>query len=269
MVRHTEPELSFAVRSDVGRRREVNEDAALAAFPCFLVADGMGGHEAGDEASAAAIAAFTEAVEPGRPATVKEALAAIDAARHAVDLVAASKDRGAGCTLTGAVLVQHQDELCWLVVNVGDSRVYLHRGAELHQITVDHSLRDELIAGGEWDESRLPGRNVISRALGSVDSTPDTWLLPVEDGARLLICSDGLTTEVGDDQLRAALTMGGRAEAVVDELVLRANDAGGRDNVTVLVVDVLSGGRPWHVGSGTGSATLDDSTLTATVPRRA
>lgn len=263
------PELSFALQSDVGRRRDINEDSCYASFPMFLVADGMGGHEAGDEASAAAIRAFTDCIAAGQPSSVREVLAAIDAARYAVDVFAASKERGAGCTLTGAVLVYHQGELCWLVLNVGDSRVYLHRGAELHQITVDHSLRDELIASGEWDEARLPGRNVISRALGSLDSTPDTWLLPVEDGARLLICSDGLTTEVGDDQLRAALTMGGRADAVVDELVTRANDAGGRDNVTVVIVDVLTGGRPWHMGSGTGSATLDDPTLTATVPRRA
>ena len=269
MSRIGEPEVSSVVRSDPGLRRRVNEDAALARFPCYLVADGMGGHEAGDQASRAAIAAFDAVIAPGSPSTIEAVRAALDAARIAVDRVAADRERGAGCTLTGAVLVRHEGRTLWLVLNIGDSRVYLHRGAELHQITVDHSLRDELIAGGEWEEARLPGRNVITRALGSVDTTADTWLLPIEDGTRLLVCSDGLTTEVPDEQLRATLTMGGRAASVADELVARANDAGGRDNVTVLVVDVLSGGRAWHLGPGTASGTLtEDATLTVTLPRR-
>lgn len=267
----TRPEVSAAVRTDVGMLRSINEDAALAEFPSFIVADGMGGHEAGDEASRSAIEAFAEHIHPGDPSTVREVGAALEAAREAVARVAADRARGAGCTFTGAVLVEHEGRICWLVLNIGDSRVYLHRGAELHQVTIDHSLRDEMIAGGANDPATLPGRNVITRALGSADTTADSWLLPFEDGARLLICSDGLTTEVDDQQLRAALTMGGPAETVAEELVRRANSAGGRDNITVIVVDVVAGGSAWHVGStGTESATADDDlTLTATVPRRA
>lgn len=260
--------VDFSVVSDVGMRRAVNEDSSLAVFPAFLVADGMGGHEAGDLASQAAVAAFAERIVPGRPSTVPEVSVALDAARIAVARVAAGRANGAGCTLTGIVLVTHDDELYWLVLNVGDSRVYLHRGAELQQITVDHSLRDEV--GVSADGSR-PARNIITRALGSADATADSWMLPVETGARLLICSDGLTTEIEDEELRAILTMGGRAESVAGELVHRANEAGGRDNVTVIIVDTLTGGRAWHLTStapSTNDAHDDDDTITATIPRR-
>lgn len=260
-------ELDFSVVTDVGRRRAVNEDSALAAYPSFLVADGMGGHEAGDLASRAAVTAFAERIVPDRPATIPEVSAALEAARVAVAQVAAGRANGAGCTLAGAVLVENDDEICWLVLNIGDSRVYLHRGAELQQITVDHALRDEVSAQAD---GLRPPRNIITRALGSSDATADSWMLPVETGARLLICSDGLTTEISDEELRATLTMGGRAESVAHELVRRANEAGGRDNVTVIVVDTLTGGRAWHVaetGAGAG-ATEDDDTITATIPRR-
>lgn len=260
-------ELDYTVVSDVGRRRTVNEDSAIAQTPCFLVADGMGGHEAGDLASQAAIAAFAGRIEPGRLATIAEASDALEAARAAVAQVAVGRANGAGCTLTGVVLVENEDDVAWLVLNIGDSRVYLHRGAELLQLTVDHSLRDESPVNA--DGSRPP-RNIITRALGSADTTADSWLIPVETGARLLICSDGLTTELADEQLRATLTMGGRAEAVASELVQRANEAGGRDNITVIVVDTIAGGRAWHLKSENVSigTTFDDDTLTATVPRR-
>ncbi|MBL3687849.1 serine/threonine-protein phosphatase [Leucobacter zeae] len=262
-----EPRLDYAMRTDAGRKREVNEDAALAAFPCFLVADGMGGHEAGDLASRAAIAEFERRIRPGVRSTVAEVGAALEAARVAVEAVAAGRERGAGCTLAGAVLVEEDGELLWLILNVGDSRVYLHRGAELQQVTIDHSLQNEALAEGGAGEA-LPSRNIITRALGAADSTADTWMLPVETGSRLLICSDGLTTEVADEEIRATLTMGGRPEAVVDELVNRANRAGGRDNVTVVVVDTAAGGTAWHIAPERGGETLDDDTVTATVPRR-
>lgn len=262
-----EPELDYAMRTDAGRRREVNEDSALAAFPCFLVADGMGGHEAGDLASRAAIAEFARRIRPGVRSTVAEVGAALEAARTAVEAIAAGRERGAGCTLSGVVLVEDDGELLWLVLNIGDSRVYVHRGAELQQVTIDHSLQNEAIAEGERGAS-LPSRNIITRALGAADSTADTWMLPVETGSRLLICSDGLTTELADEEIRATLTMGGQPEAVVDELVNRANRAGGRDNVTVVVVDTAAGGTAWHIAADRSDGEIDDDTVTATVPRR-
>lgn len=265
-------ELDYAQVSDVGRVRQVNEDSAIAETPYFLVADGMGGHEAGDLASRAALEAFGDAIPAGAATSVQAAGAALEAARVAVAEVARGRARGAGCTLTGAVLVEHDGELLWLVLNIGDSRVYLHRGSELQQLTVDHSLIEE--ARRSESGERLPPRNIITRALGSADTTADSWLLPVETGSRLLICSDGLTTEVEDEQLRAVLTMGGRAQLVAEELVRRANEAGGRDNVTAVVVDVLAGPREWHVGGTTasrgrpGEETEGDKTVTATRPVR-
>lgn len=261
-------ELDFATLSDVGRKRQVNEDSVLAATPCFLIADGMGGHEAGDLASQAALAAFADGIVAGRPTSVAAAGETLNAARIAVAEVAAGRERGAGCTLSGAMLVEHEGELHWLVLNIGDSRVYMHRGSELQQITVDHSLAEETRRSDSG--APLPPRNIITRALGSSDSTADSWLLPVETGTRLLVCSDGLTTELEDEEIRAVLTMGGRADAVAAELVQRANDAGGRDNVTVIVVDIIVGGRTWHVSSATGAhgVTDSDKTITATRPRR-
>ncbi|KKI22618.1 serine/threonine protein phosphatase, partial [Leucobacter sp. Ag1] len=123
----------------------------------------------------------------------------------------------------------------------GDSRVYLHRGSELVQVTRDHSLQEELRAEGSADAERV-SRNVITRALGSLDSRHDAWLVPIEAGMRVLICSDGLTTEVGDDDLRAVLTMTADVDAAADELVRRACAAGGRDNITVVLVEVAGGG---------------------------
>ena len=265
IARVRRPELRYAMRTDPGRRREVNEDAGLAQPPLFIVADGMGGHEAGDLASRAAIDAFEGRIHLGADTTVAEVSDALEAARVAVDGVAAGRERGAGCTITGAALVEVDDAPHWLVINVGDSRVYVLRGSELTQITIDHSLRAEMRADGHAD-SQLPGRNIITRALGSADSTADSWLIPVETGSRLLICSDGLTTEVDDEELRAALLMGGDPESVADELVRRANDAGGRDNVTVVIVDILSGGATWLRGRGETLDTEDD-TLTVTIPR--
>lgn len=261
------PELRYAMRTDPGMRREVNEDSGLAQPPLFIVADGMGGHEAGDLASRAAIEAFEQSIASGEKTTVAEVSEALEAARLAVDRVAAGRERGAGCTLTGAALVEVDNTPHWLVLNVGDSRVYLLRGSELSQITIDHSLRAELSADGHAD-SRLPGRNIITRALGSADSTADSWLIPMETGSRLLICSDGLTTEIDDEELRATLLMGGEPEAVADELVRRANSAGGRDNVTVVIVDIVAGGTPWIRGRHevTGTET-EDETLTVTIPR--
>ena len=127
------------------------------------------------------------------------------------------------------------------MLNVGDSRVYLQRGNSLRQLTIDHSLRSELLAGGDQQGATTP-RNIITRALGSDDDRHDAWLLPVETGSRLLICTDGLTSEVSDEQIEAVLAVGGRAESVVDELLRRALDAGGRDNVTIIVTDVVAGG---------------------------
>lgn len=259
--------IDAAARSHVGIVRRVNEDSFIAKQPVFLVADGMGGHEAGDLASAAAVASFDALAATStrlRPADVD---AAIELARTAVLKIADAMERGAGCTLTGAVLVEHAGEACWYVVNIGDSRVYEHTGSSLLQLTNDHSLRAELRAAGSANAATAP-RNVITRALGSDDSRHDSWLIPVTTGARLLICSDGLTTELSDEEIRAVMSVGGRPEAVADELVRRACEAGGRDNVTVVIVDTVAGVAVQGDQHDEGTMPTDDNTIEITRPVR-
>jgi PPM family protein phosphatase len=249
-------ELAVAAATDVGRRRSANEDSHLAQSPAFVVADGMGGYEAGDRASAAVVGAFREhAVGPGFP-TLVDVRAALTAAEEGVAEIAASTARGAGSTVAGIVLVEHEGEVQWLVLNVGDSRVYRHVGSELEQLTIDHSLGQELVDRGELAPEQLHGfakRNVITRAIGAPDQMADSWLMPITNGERLLVCSDGLTSEVPDEAIRAILTMSGRPEAAAEALVAKANAEGGRDNITVVVIDVVSGGSE-DVGEATTGA---------------
>lgn len=269
-------QLAAAVATDLGLVRRVNEDSALAAEPVFVVADGMGGYEAGDRASAAVIDAFREHVAGGEVASVARVRAALAAASAAVAEVAASTDRGAGSTVAGIALVEDDDGPAWLVFNVGDSRVYRHHGVELEQLTTDHSLGQELVESGELRADELATfarRNVITRAIGAPDSTADSWLLPVVNGERLLICSDGLTSEVTDEGIRATLTMSGRPESAAAALVHRALQAGGRDNVTVVVVDVIAGGIDEQSDVTTGLPSsirdvVDEDSTTVPVPGR-
>ncbi|SFR68214.1 protein phosphatase [Agromyces sp. CF514] len=274
MIAH-EVRLAAAAATDVGLVRRANEDSALAEWPVYAVADGMGGYEAGDRASAAVIDAFRTHVVGGPVASIAGVRAALADAASAVATVAATTERGAGSTIAGVALVDDEGEPAWLVFNVGDSRVYRHRGTELEQVTVDHSLAQELVDAGELRPEERNGfaqRNVITRAIGGPDSTADSWLLPVVNGERLLICSDGLTGEVSDEGIRATLTMGGRAESVAAALVQRARQAGGRDNITVVVVDVIAGGHDESADAATGTdrgadaaASDDDRT---TIPLR-
>ncbi|WP_314649287.1 protein phosphatase 2C domain-containing protein [uncultured Microbacterium sp.] len=235
--------LNVAALSDTGLKRAANEDSVLAAAPIFLVADGMGGHEAGDRASAAVVDAF--APLSGTSVGVDDIRIALGRAAAVVEAIAAAHRQGAGSTVAGAALVEHEGVPHWLIFNVGDSRVYRHQANELVQLTVDHSLGQELVNAGEMrpeDLATFPQRNIITRAIGATDSAADSWLVPVVDGERLLLCSDGLSGEVSDEAIRASLTMCGRPETAAAALIRRALQAGGRDNVSVVVVDVVSGG---------------------------
>lgn len=261
--------LHAASLTDTGLKRTVNEDSVLDAWPVFLVADGMGGHEAGDRASAAVVAAF----EPlrGQTVGVDDVRGALSRAAAVVEDIAAEHKRGAGSTVTGVVLLDHDGTPHWLVFNVGDSRVYRHHGSELTQVTIDHSLGQEMVDAGQLRPEELATfarRNVITRAIGAPDSTADSWLLPVVDGERLLLCSDGLSGEVSDEGIRATLTMCGRPETAADALVRRALRAGGRDNVSVVVIDVISGGASVRPADATGgrltASVFTDSMLEGT-----
>ena len=260
--------IAVAAVTDPGLHRTGNEDSYLAESPAFLVADGMGGYEAGDRASAAVVEAFRAHVQGPDFPTIDDVRDALIAADAGVAAVAESTDRGAGSTVSGVVLVEHDGGPHWLIFNIGDSRVYRHDGSELKQLTVDHSLGQELVDRGELareDLSTYASRNVITRAIGAADSTADSWLMPVTNGERMLICSDGLYSEVADEAIRAILTMSGRPESVATALVQRAKHNGGHDNITVVVLDVISGGGTVPIEFTTGAVHLSPAALVAGV----
>ncbi|PPF16259.1 serine/threonine-protein phosphatase [Rathayibacter rathayi] len=237
--------LAISSSTDVGAVRRVNEDALLADELLLAVADGMGGHARGDLASAAAV----EALRENRPAGLGSAEAVFDLVEGANAAVRALDVGGALCgtTLTGLMLVlpEPAGPARWALFNVGDSRVYRWDGAELQQLTVDHSAVQELVSAGlltrESAESH-PDRNIVTRALGADDEVEtDVWTLPVVSRASYLLCSDGLTKELSDEQIAALFARrdSGDSADLAQTLVRAAVDAGGRDNVTVLVVDAV------------------------------
>ena len=232
------------VRTDVGLKRKANEDSYLSGFPVFVVADGMGGHDAGDRASQAVVHELSSLV--GQEGVGPDELAEVlDRAQAAVGLIADETERGAGSTLTGVIVTMQGSIAHWLVFNVGDSRVYRLREGELTQLTVDHSVMQQLLDDGTLDPADIeayPGKNVITRAMGADDSDADYWLHPIVQNERLLLCSDGLSGEVSDDVIRTTLLTTPGAQAAADVLVSLALQNGGKDNVTVIVLDVLAGG---------------------------
>lgn len=235
--------LAWGAATDVGRRRHHNEDSFLAELPIFAVADGMGGHSAGDIASAAVVARLAEAVgeQPFSDADTIER--GLRAATEDISLAADEKELGVGTTVTGVALCLQDDEPFWTVFNVGDSRVYLLEHDTLVQVTVDHSVVQELVEAGiitAEEAETHPDSNVITRAVGfNVEAIPDYWVVPVRAGLRLLLCSDGLTKELDAEKIRRHLAAGLPAEATAWALVEAALDGGGRDNITTIVIDVL------------------------------
>ncbi|WP_159501434.1 PP2C family serine/threonine-protein phosphatase [Microbacterium sp. 18062] len=256
--------LVTGARTDVGRVREINEDAVIAEHPVFLVADGMGGHEAGELASAAVVDAFRPLV--GRTdVSPEDVVDAVTAAHAAVSRLARTRARGAGSTLAAVVAVAQGGTHGWLVVNIGDSRVYRLVGSTLEQLTVDHSVVQELVDEGKISRAEMstyPGRNVITRAVGDQGSAADYWLAPIITGERLLICSDGLSNDLTDEALRAGLSLGGSAQQTAHGLVDQALARGGRDNISAVVVDVRSGGLAQRADEVTGGfATSAEATV--------
>ena len=235
--------LSWAAVTDVGRRRAANEDSFIAAPPIFAIADGMGGHLAGDRASAAVVLRLAEARTSDfiAPESIETALEKATADIH---IISDGSELGVGTTVTGAALTMVDGDPYFAIFNIGDSRVYRFERNELAQVTVDHSLVQQLVDGGVITREQAhnhPDGNVITRAVGFQSTpTPDYWLLPLRAGLRLLVCSDGLTGEIDDERIRLHLAAGLSAEATASALVDAALSEGGRDNVTVLVVDVAS-----------------------------
>lgn len=236
--------VAAGAATHVGLRRRINEDSHLAAAPVFVVADGMGGHRAGEIASAMVVEEFATLV--GRPSLgVDDVQAALARARERVDTLSASEGaEGAGTTLTGVVVADIEGEGYWLAINLGDSRTYLLSDAGFEQVSVDHSVVQELVDLGQLDEDAAAHdarRNVITRAIGAgSEGEPDFWLLPASRGDRVLVCSDGLSSEVDATAIEAILRAEAQPQAVAERLVHAALDNGGRDNITAIVVDVTA-----------------------------
>ncbi|MGA7147906.1 MAG: protein phosphatase 2C domain-containing protein [Microbacterium sp.] len=233
--------LSWAAVTDTGRRREINQDAFLASFPLFVVADGMGGHVGGEIASASTI----DRLKPVAEAGGIDARAIEKAIERAVKDIAShpeATDDGTGTTLTGVYLDTSGDAPHWVTLNVGDSRVYLLRDGAIVQITTDHSVVQELIASGRLSPEEAenhPYGNVITRAVGPSEGVaPDYVRLDVADGDRFVICSDGLTKELTDYGIRHFLDENPDPADAVAAMLDAALENGGRDNVTVIVLDV-------------------------------
>ncbi|WP_239073154.1 PP2C family protein-serine/threonine phosphatase [Sediminihabitans luteus] len=224
-------------------RRLLNEDSFVAEGSIFVVADGMGGHEAGDVASAAAIEAVRPLVGLGVLAA-EDVVAHLEIAQAAVRSIDTAAGRGAGTTFTGVVVAEQDGEPYWLVVNVGDSRTYQMSGGCLEQVSVDHSEVEELVAAGTITRAEAathPRRHVVTRALGSWPAPePDLWYVPMVPGDRMVVCSDGLTGELADARIAEVLREHAGPQEAADALVAEALAAGGRDNVTVVVVDVVA-----------------------------
>ncbi|HET9020919.1 MAG TPA: protein phosphatase 2C domain-containing protein [Ornithinibacter sp.] len=231
------------VATHVGRVRDHNEDSVLARGLVFAVADGLGGHAAGEVASRLAVEALTELDELGeaRPEDVAHALA--EANRRIQEGQGRERGRrGMGTTATGLTLATVEGEERWVVFNIGDSRVYRVAEGGITQVTRDHSEVQELMDAGLIDATEAahhPLRHVITRSLGSDPApTPDLWVLPPTAGERFVVCSDGLTGELQDADIQRLVEGHDDPQAAADALVAAAVRAGGHDNVSVVLVAV-------------------------------
>lgn len=242
-------ELRAGGATHVGQVRSNNQDAyaILEEVDVYAVADGMGGHQGGEVASAMAVESLEE--HAGEPSLENLKQAARIGNRAIFERAGADDElRGMGTTLCALRVVPGEDgegeELAW--INVGDSRVYLLRDGQLMQLSRDHSLVEDLLRDGQLTEEEAavhPKRNIITRALGiDVDVDVDGSTVIPFTGDRFVLCSDGLFGEVSNDQIASVLRRLADPTEAADELVRLANESGGRDNITVVIVDVVDDG---------------------------
>ncbi|MGH2925232.1 MAG: Stp1/IreP family PP2C-type Ser/Thr phosphatase, partial [Solirubrobacterales bacterium] len=255
-----------AQRSDTGRQRDANEDSYFARAPVFAVADGMGGAQAGEVASRLAAESFESAERSGESpeAYLRSIATAANARIHRLAQTDSTRS-GMGTTLTAALV--EDDEVGF--AHVGDSRAYLFRDGELKLLTSDHSLVEELRRQGRLTDEQAedhPQRSIITRALGpEVEVEVDTMTHQARPGDVYLLCSDGLTTMMPDDRIASVLASTPSLDAAAERLVREANEAGGRDNITVVAFRLEEAPATARAGDG---ATLvgpsaEDAGLTA------
>jgi PPM family protein phosphatase len=249
-------------KTDTGRARADNEDSAYARPPLYVVADGMGGAQAGEVASALAVEEFRGGLVA--QGTAEQRLSErVQAANRRIYETAHRKleHEGMGTTLTAVYL----DESNLAVAHVGDSRAYIFRDGELQRLTHDHSLVEELIRRGKLTPEQAaahPQRSIITRALGiEPEVEVDTWTYPMRAGDVVLLCSDGLTSMISEQQIAAVLAEQPDLARAGDRLIAEANEAGGRDNITVVLF------RLEDVDAGPGeSPATEESTAIALEP---
>ena len=231
--------------TDTGLVRSVNQDLAVETGTLFAVADGMGGHAGGEVAARLAVDTLTHTFGT-KPTGAGLSEAVTEANRvvfeHSLDN---PELRGMGTTMTAAALVNEDDRDVLALVNVGDSRSYRFHDGQLAQITVDHSLAEEMVRSGELSEAEAavhPHRHILTRALGVADDVSvDLWRIQPARGDRFVLCSDGLTNELDEAQIAEVLATVPDPQVAADLLVRAARTHGGSDNITVVVVDVVVG----------------------------
>ena len=241
-----------ALRTDTGRQRRDNEDNAFARAPVFVVADGMGGAQAGEVASKIAIENFEKGLPQAGSPEERLAERVREANQQIHELSRTDRERaGMGTTLTAAYV----DDTAVAIAHVGDSRAYLFRDGTLERLTQDHSLVEELVRQEKLTREQAdkhPQRSIITRALGPEASVEvDTWTYPVRAGDILLLCSDGLTTMISEDQVAEILRDADSLDGAADALIDAANQAGGRDNITVVLFRLEEAGEEGHADQPT------------------
>jgi len=262
-----------AFRTDTGRQRSENEDSLFVRAPIFVVADGMGGAQAGEVASKTAAEAFDRDLPAGAPEQfLRETIE--EANRRIHELARADPSKaGMGTTITAAIVDAQGEEVG--IGHVGDSRAYRWRRGKLERLTRDHSLVEEMRRKGQITDAQAedhPQRSIITRALGpEPDVEVDLQTVPASPGDVFLLCSDGLTTMVGEERIGAVLSAAGSMREAVRTLVDEANGAGGRDNITAMAFRLADASAP--LGESTGDATLvgataEEAGLTGTEVRR-
>jgi protein phosphatase len=244
-------ELHYGVATDVGLVREVNEDSVLAEPPVFVVADGMGGHDGGEIASRIVVEEFARLAETGYDPrqgedAVMETLRSSQRRLQEYGATHRGSDGGpwrGGTTAVAAILVEGDAGPEWLLTNLGDSRIYRFSRGELLRVTTDHSVVQELVDQGRISEEEArvhPERHIVTRALGGPDPLePDFFSLSLAEAGRIILCSDGVTDLVRDDELAEVLGAATDPRDAADQVVAAALAAGGVDNATAVVVDVV------------------------------
>ncbi len=262
-----------AFRTDTGRQRSANEDSVFVRSPIFVVADGMGGAQAGEVASKAAAEAFDRDLPDAPPEQVlRETIETANGEIH--ELAHADPSRaGMGTTITAAIVDAANEEVC--IGHVGDSRAYRLRGGKLEQLTRDHSLVEEMRRKGQITDAQAedhPQRSIITRALGPEPEVEvDVHTVSAAPGDVFLICSDGLTTMVDEKRIAAVLSGAESMASAVRSLIDEANRAGGRDNVTALLFRLEDAAAPRREAPESPTlvgAAAEEEGLTATEVRR-